>query len=350
MALDVYKDWLGIPDDVPRPVDLYSLLRLVKFNDDAEKARSNYKKLNAHVRKYASGTYQVQSQELLNELAKAMLCLTDPERKRDYDESLGRTFEDDDNRENPTIAETLVRWDVVTREQMQEARDFAERRGLEMRDAVVQMKLVDAEQATKALAAELGFPYVDLEELTPDNSVLDKVPQNLARRNTILPLFVDDNMLLVACGQEPSHDLEDDLRFRFGVPMRRVIASPASINEGVVRYYEELEAVKAEVGSDADEKADETADEKADEKAKTKKKKKKKTVVDPDSDEAKEAAYKRNQIGKILMCWSVIVPVVIDHLVLPDRLKFFSIFGFSLSLVISPVLMYLVWGKFFRRS
>ena len=219
-----------------------------------------------------------------------------------------------------------------------------------MRDAVVQMKLVDAEQATEALAAELGFPYVDLQELTPDNSVLTKVPQNLARRNTILPLFVDDNMLLVACGQEPSHELEDDLRFRFGVPMRRVIASPASINEGVVRYYEELEAVKAEVGSDADETADETADEKADEKAKTKKKKKKKTVVDPDSDEAKEAAYKRNQIGKILMCWSVIVPVVIDHLMLPDRLKFFSIFGFSLSLIITPVLMYLVWGKFFRRS
>ena len=344
MALDVYKDWLGIPEDVPRPVDLYSLLRLVRFNDDAEKVRGNYKKLNAHVRKYASGTYQLESQELLNELAKAMLCLTDPERKRDYDESLGRTFEDDDNLENPTIAETLVRGGVVTREQMQEARDFAERRGLEMRDAVVQMKLVDAEQATKALAAELGFPYVDLEELTPDNSVLTKVPQNLARRNTILPLFVDDNMLLVACGQEPSHELEDDLRFRFGVPMRRVIASPTSINESVVRYYAELEAVEAEVGSDGDEKADE----KAGEKSKTTKKKKR--VVDPGSDEAKEAAYKRNQIGKILMCWCVIVPVVIDHLVLPDRLKFFSIFGFSLSLVVTPVLMYLVWGKFFRRS
>ena len=342
MALDVYKDWLGIPEDVPRPVDLYSLLRLVRFNDDAEKVRGNYKKLNAHVRKYASGTYQLESQELLNELAKAMLCLTDPERKRDYDESLGRTFEDDDNLDNPTIAETLVRWGVATREQMQEARDFAERRGLEMRDAVVQMKLVDAEQATKALAAELGFPYVDLEELTPDNSVLTKVPQNLARRNTILPLFVDDNMLLVACGQEPSHDLEDDLRFRFGVPMRRVIASPSSINESVVRYYTELEAVEAEVGSAEEANADEKTT-----KTKTKTKK---PVVDPGSDEAKEAAYKRNQIGKILMCWSVIVPAVIDHLVLPDRFKFFSIFGFSLSLVVSPVLMYLVWGKFFRRS
>ncbi|GIT31129.1 MAG: hypothetical protein Ct9H300mP1_31750 [Planctomycetaceae bacterium] len=218
--------------------------------------------------------------------------------------------------------------------------------GLEMRDAVVQMKLVDAEQATKALAAELGFPYVDLEELTPDNSVLAKVPQNLARRNTILPLFVDDNMLLVACGQEPSHELEDDLRFRFGVPMRRAIASPTSINESVVRYYAELEAVEAAVGSDEDEQADDQAKTK---KPKTKKPKKK-PVVDPGSDEAKEAAYKRSQIGKILMCWSVIVPVVIDHLVLPDRFKFFSIFGFSLTLVVSPVLMYLVWAKYFRRS
>ena len=53
MALDVYKDWLGISDDVPRPVDLYSLLRLVKFNAAAEKVRRNYKKLTAHVRKYA---------------------------------------------------------------------------------------------------------------------------------------------------------------------------------------------------------------------------------------------------------------------------------------------------------
>ena len=80
-----------------------------------------------------------------------------------------------------------------------------------------------------------------------------------------------------------------------------------------------------------------------------KKQQKKKAVVDPDSAEAKEAAYKQNQIGKILACWSVIVPAMIDHFVLPDRFKFFSIFGFSLSLVFSPILLYLVWGKFFRR-
>ena len=89
--MDFYKEWLGIPDG-PRPPDHYELLRLKQFDDDTAKVRANYKKLNAHVRKYATGQYSVPSQELLNEIAKAMLCLTDPERKRDYDESLGRVF------------------------------------------------------------------------------------------------------------------------------------------------------------------------------------------------------------------------------------------------------------------
>jgi hypothetical protein len=86
--VDPYKEWLGIPDG-PRPPDNYTMLRVVQFEDDTTKIRNNYKKLNAHVRKYATGQYSVLSQQVLNELAKAMLCLTDPERKREYDESQG---------------------------------------------------------------------------------------------------------------------------------------------------------------------------------------------------------------------------------------------------------------------
>ena len=66
VPLDVYKDGLGISEEIPRPPDQYSLLRLVMFEDDVEKIRGHYKKLNGHVRKYASGTYQLESQELLN--------------------------------------------------------------------------------------------------------------------------------------------------------------------------------------------------------------------------------------------------------------------------------------------
>ena len=103
--IDVYKEWLGIPADV-RPPDHYTLLRLVMFEDDAEKVRANYRKLNAHVRKYATGQYLLRSQELLNELAKAMLCLTDPDGKVEYDRSLGREAPAVDESEMHTVLQT----------------------------------------------------------------------------------------------------------------------------------------------------------------------------------------------------------------------------------------------------
>ena len=334
MPLDVYKDWLGISEEIPRPPDQYSLLRLVMFEDDVEKIRGHYKKLNGHVRKYATGTYQVQSQELLNDLAKAMLCLTDPERKRDYDESLGREYEEAEDQVRPTIAQTLVRSGGLSRDQVEEAEDFADRRGLSLRDAVVQMKLVDAEVAAEALALELGLPYVDLEQLTPDDSILAKIPRGVARRNTILPLFVDDDILLVACVDEPTHDLEDELRLRTGVPMRRLIASPLSINQGIAKFYAGLEADDESI---------------ADAGAAAKKKKKKAEVVVAGNSEAKAAEFKLRQIGMILLCWSVVVPVVIDLMVLPRSVKVFQIMDLSLTLVASPILLFLVWNKCYRR-
>lgn len=235
--MDVYKEWLGIPDG-ERPPDHYTLLRLVEFEDDADKIRKNYTKLNGHVRKYASGQYSVQSQELLNELAKAMLCLTDNARKREYDESRGREFDEEPEvGGRKSISKFLVDEGHASSSQMSEAESFAEARGLELRDAVVQMKLVDQETATRALASELGYSFVDLTQMIPDDSVLDKVPRNVVKRNSILPLFIDDDVLLVACIHEPPPDLEEELRLRFGVPMRPVLATPLSINQGITQYY-----------------------------------------------------------------------------------------------------------------
>src|SRR5690606_15530681 len=135
-----------------------------------DKIRKHYKKLNGHVRKYASGQYSVRSQDLLNELAKAMLCLTDAERKREYDEDLGREFPaETDQFGRLPLGQVLVQKGLITRDQLKETEQFADARGLSMRDAVVQMKLVDADTATEAYAKELGLSYVDLSELTPDD-------------------------------------------------------------------------------------------------------------------------------------------------------------------------------------
>ncbi|MFV0444154.1 MAG: hypothetical protein ACK5Q5_11350 [Planctomycetaceae bacterium] len=235
--MDFYKEWLGIPEG-PRPPDHYELLRVRRFEDDVDKVRAHYKKLNGHVRKYATGQYSVQSQELLNEIAKAMLCLTDPERKREYDESLGREFEPErDAFGRMPLLDVLVQHGDISRDQKKEIEDFAERRGLSIRDAVVQMKLAAPDLAARALARQLGFSFVDLEDMIPEDSALDMVPRGLVKKHSFIPLFIDDDRLLIASADEIDHELEDELRLRYETPVRVVIATPRSINQAIAKYY-----------------------------------------------------------------------------------------------------------------
>ena len=308
MDIDVYKEWLGIPEG-ERPPDQYTLLRLVKFEDDVAKVRAHYKKLNAHIRKYATGQYSVRSQELLNELARSMLCLTDPERKREYDESLGREFDESESGVVP-LQRILVKQGHIDRDQMKDAESFAEQRGLTMRDAVVQMKLVPQDVATQALAQELNLSYIDLEDTEPDFIVLKKVPQSVCKRNTILPLFVDDNVLLVACAEDPSHELEDELRLRYGVAMRRVLATPRGIRSGIERYFAEMDEALAgmeEAGVDTSRSASTSGGSS-----------KPKSTAQPRkafSQLSKDEQQQRKSLGMLMMLWAVIGSVLIDQFV-----------------------------------
>jgi len=332
--LDVYKEWLGIPEG-PRPPDHYQLLRLVQFEDSVEKIRANYKKLNAHVRKYATGKYSIQSQELLNELAKAMLCLTDAERKVEYDRSLGRVIEEQTEAGGRRPMEVvLCEQGHLTREQMEQAREYASKSGLEMRDAVVQLKFVDQPTAAQALAVELGLPYMDLSDMIPDDSVLDRVPRKIVKQNSILPLFIDDEQLLVATVHQPSTELDDELRLRFELPVRYVMATPLTINQGIAKYYapgarqeveEEVRRSSKSGGSRAPSKP----------------------LLKPVSQLTQEEKDQRKQFGILFMCWSVIGSVLIDQFLLPATWTI-PYLGLTI-LFIPPAVILWVWKVYWGK-
>jgi hypothetical protein len=345
--IDVYKEWLGIPEG-PRPPDHYALLRLVQFEDDPEKIRKHYKKLNAHVRKYATGQYSVESQELLNELAKAMLCLTDAESKKEYDRSLGRVI---DERDAATGRKPLTAYlqeeGVLTGAQVNEVKSHADRIGLTLRDAVVQMKLATVEQATRAYANELGLSYIDLTDMVPEEAALDALPKNVVRRYTCLPLFVDAEKVLVACADEPSHDLEEEIRLRFGRPMKTVLATPQSIKENIDRYYApgmrkeptapaKASGMAAKTGGMAAKIAQKVAQQK------------------PVSSLSPEERAERRNLGIVLACMTFVILGNLDTWVLWDLAwrhflpLSFQYFPFVGTLILGGPVLFVIWQLYFK--
>jgi hypothetical protein len=246
-TLDVYKEWLQIKEPA-RPLDHYQLLKLKQFEDDVGKIRENYRLLNGHVRKFASGEFAKQSQDLLNELAKSMLCLTDTSRKRDYDASLGRKTSGDDRR--PSMEEILLASKAVDGDQMAKARNFAKVVGVEIRDALLQQKLVKPDVVMSAYAESIGLPYLDLNDFAFDPGLMRRVPAAIARTHSCVPVLVDGKQLLMASPNPIDPHVEEELRLRFDMPVRLVLCLPSSVNELINKHYsrETLEAERASGG------------------------------------------------------------------------------------------------------
>lgn len=241
--LDVYRDWLGITETT-RPLTYYQILRLKGFEDDPAKIATHYRKMNAHVRKFAAGDFAKQSQDLLNELAKAMLCLTDAKRKAEYDASLGR--KDATPGKRHSMEELLLLRKVVDQEQLAKARRYAQAVGVDMHDALVQQKLATADVAMQIYAESQGLPYLDLTDIECDAFLLPKVPAVLARQHSCVPVMIDDDQLLVASPHPLKPEVEDELRLRVGMPVRSVLCTPAGVNHVIAQHYTK-EAAAAEM-------------------------------------------------------------------------------------------------------
>ena len=93
---DPYHQWLGIsPKD--QPPNHYRLLGIERFEGDADVIQNAADRQMAHVRSFQTGRHAQQSQTLLNEIAKAKVCLLDAGKKAAYDATLGtelQTVED----------------------------------------------------------------------------------------------------------------------------------------------------------------------------------------------------------------------------------------------------------------
>ena len=86
-GFDPYHRWLGIRDQ-QRPPNHYRLLGLELFEDDADVIAEASDRQMGHVRTHQTGRHSETSQRLLNELAKAKVCLLNSDRKAKYDAKL----------------------------------------------------------------------------------------------------------------------------------------------------------------------------------------------------------------------------------------------------------------------
>jgi len=114
-----------------------------------------------------------------------------------------------------------------------------------------------------ALAQSLSFPFVDLNEYQIDENVMKLVPDELCRRNNLLPLSIINGRLTVAMADPKNFAAVDDISAITGMPVIAMVAMPSQVQESINRYLRanaELDEISHEVAVTAKKEVDLEAD------------------------------------------------------------------------------------------
>jgi len=96
---------------------------------------------------------------------------------------------------------------------------------------------LSARQVDTVLTELLGVPTVDPRLFVPEAEALRRIPRTIALRETILPLLIRDDTLVVVVPDPWDHTLLDELRFIAELSVAPVLAVPGTLVPMVTQAY-----------------------------------------------------------------------------------------------------------------
>lgn len=131
----------------------------------------------------------------------------------------------------------LIRQGLVSAEQVKEAENMARQAGTKLPDMLERLGYATMDEVIRAMAEQHGLEYIDLKEVQIPTSVVELVPESVARENFILPLAAEDGTLKIITSDPNDYETIEKLRFILNKRIETALAPRQAINEALNRYY-----------------------------------------------------------------------------------------------------------------
>src|SRR5690349_22272449 len=99
------------------------------------------------------------------------------------------------------------------------------------------MNLATEKQIAKALAFQLGFPYMNLGENPPDPTAVVLIPKDVALKRICIAVSLEKNLLTVAMSDPLLFSLVQDLEFQTGYRIKQVVSTKGDIVDAINTSY-----------------------------------------------------------------------------------------------------------------
>ncbi|MDE7094110.1 MAG: type II secretion system protein GspE, partial [Oscillospiraceae bacterium] len=93
---------------------------------------------------------------------------------------------------------------------------------------------------SKALAAKLRVPYVDLANVEIDEDAVRRIPENFARKYTVIAINVQGRRLIVAANEPIGFYILEDIKMQTGMDTIPVVATKSAITKAIDSMYDSI--------------------------------------------------------------------------------------------------------------
>lgn len=136
-----------------------------------------------------------------------------------------------------SLGEALLKEDFISEKELKKAQQYQKQHGGNLADILVRLGLISEEQLVIGLAKQLGIPHVRLSNYKLDPQVVETIPEEIVRREKVIPLAKSGNSLTIATADPLNVLLIDSLRARTGYNIQAIVATPTEIEQVIADYF-----------------------------------------------------------------------------------------------------------------
>jgi type IV pilus assembly protein PilB len=144
------------------------------------------------------------------------------------------------------FTDLLLKQGVISLDQLNEAEGVAKTTKADVGDVLIQMEYATPEEIAQALAKFHKIPYVDLRTAQITDSVIELVPESVARENNVLPFCDEDGALRILIADPFDLETIEKLRFILNRKIETALAPRGAITAAINKYYGQVEGESAD--------------------------------------------------------------------------------------------------------
>ncbi len=137
------------------------------------------------------------------------------------------------------LGEILYKAGLVKKQALIEAIKTGKSSNKRLGQVLLELKLIDEDTLSKALAKQFGFKYVNLDQVKIPSDATKIVPEDLIKRHNVLPLSVGNGRLKLIIGDPMDLDMMDSVRLRLNTELECHLASPSKIRSYIENSLEQ---------------------------------------------------------------------------------------------------------------